>query len=87
MGCCQKGCPHTYHYACAVDTGEPGHGDGARGSEHSLTRLQGQGWARGSLACQHGGGSTGGCHKLVWPLLSPSHKRCGWRVAVDQGDT
>lgn len=23
MGCCQKGCPHTYHYACAVDTGEP----------------------------------------------------------------
>ncbi|NXP47684.1 RAI1 protein, partial [Heliornis fulica] len=21
VGCCQKGCPHTYHYACAVDTG------------------------------------------------------------------
>ncbi|KFO78879.1 Retinoic acid-induced protein 1, partial [Cuculus canorus] len=21
VGCCQKGCPHTYHYACAIDTG------------------------------------------------------------------
>ncbi|NXA49377.1 RAI1 protein, partial [Nothocercus julius] len=21
VGCCQKGCPHCYHYACAVDTG------------------------------------------------------------------
>ncbi|NXA38360.1 RAI1 protein, partial [Eudromia elegans] len=21
VGCCQKGCPHSYHYACAVDTG------------------------------------------------------------------
>lgn len=27
MGCCQKGCPHTYHYACAIDTGEPCSGD------------------------------------------------------------
>ncbi|XP_010001894.1 PREDICTED: retinoic acid-induced protein 1, partial [Chaetura pelagica] len=21
VSCCQKGCPHTYHYACAIDTG------------------------------------------------------------------
>ncbi|XP_075292150.1 retinoic acid-induced protein 1 [Opisthocomus hoazin] len=21
VGCCQKGCPHAYHYACAIDTG------------------------------------------------------------------
>lgn len=39
VGCCQKGCPHTYHYACAVDTGELGHGDGAWGPGHSLSQL------------------------------------------------
>lgn len=36
MGCCQKGCPHTYHYACAVDTGEPGHRVGVRVSPGTL---------------------------------------------------
>lgn len=47
--------------------------------------------ACGLLACQDGdahcAGSTGKCHKLVWPQLSPSHKCCGWWVAVGWGDT
>lgn len=40
MGCCQKGCPHTYHYACAVDTGERGRGNMGQGDPwHPLTQL------------------------------------------------
>lgn len=54
VGCCQKGCPHTYHYACAIDTGEPpaaGTGGGHVGTppQHPLSRLKlGTGWAGGS---------------------------------------
>lgn len=55
MGCCQKGCPHTYHYTCAIDTGEPHSGDGGGGHvgtpppQRPLSQLKsGMGWAGGS---------------------------------------
>lgn len=50
MGCCQKGCPHTYHYACAVDTGEPRHWDWDAGTPPaSSDPADGRaGWSGGS---------------------------------------